>query len=306
MPTRHAPLLLLLASCAWGPADPAAPFDASPFQIGEQSWESQADFLASGARCGSELTEAEIARVEADLAARGIHLDPTLRIGSPPTVTGGVIDVYAHVIHSGANGDLTQQQVDDQIAVLNTAYAGTGWSFSLVSTDWTNDNQWFTMTPGSTKEADAKAALRQGTAEDLNLYFANPNFGYLGWATFPWHYTADPLMDGVVVLYETLPGGAAAPYDEGDTAVHEVGHWMGLLHTFERGCRGSGDQISDTPYERSAAYGCPVGRDTCSAKAGDDPITNFMDYTDDACMFEFSLGQDARMDLAYSSLRYGN
>ena len=229
-------------------------------------------------------------------------------LGAVANATSGVINVYFHVINKGsgiANGDILTTQITDQIAVLNAAYGGTGWSFDLVSTDRTTNAAWYTMGYGSAAESAAKAALRKGTADDLNIYTANLGGGLLGWATFPSSYASNPLNDGVVILFSSVPGGTAAPYNLGDTATHEVGHWMGLYHTFQGGCSRQNDLVADTPAEGSPAYGCPVGRNTCKTLAGNDPITNFMDYTDDACMFQFTPGQDARMDTQFTAYRFG-
>jgi hypothetical protein len=222
-------------------------------------------------------------------------------------VTGGTINVYVHVINNGpsvSEGNIPDQWITDQIAVLNGAFNSWGWTFVLAGTDRTTNSSWYTCT-GGTCESQMKSALRQGTADDLNLYTNNMGGGLLGWATFPWQYAGNPTNDGVVVLYGTLPGGPVVPYNLGDTATHEVGHWMGLYHTFQGGCNGSGDQVSDTPPEKSPAYGCPIGRDSCRNKAGLDPIENFMDYTDDSCMFQFTTGQDTRMDSQFTTYRFG-
>lgn len=273
--------------------------DAEPFFFNGEAFASKREFLESGRRCGSHLPENLMAAMEQ-------RFQDDLRNNATPSVTGGVIDVYFHVINRGSgitNGDIPDSQVQAQMDVLNDAYGDTGWSFRLVSVDRTTNSSWYTMSPGSTAEKQAKNALRKGTADDLNIYTANPGGGLLGWATFPSSYKSNPKDDGVVVLYSSVPGGSAAPYNEGDTGTHEVGHWMGLYHTFQGGCSRNGDYVSDTPAEKSAASGCPVNRNTCSS-SGLDPVHNFMDYTDDDCMYEFTGGQDARMDSQFTQYRY--
>ncbi len=256
--------------------------------------------------------------VHTELEAEAIQ--KTLNSVSYANAAGSVnINVYFHVVNKGtgtANGDITDTMIANQIKVLNDAYSGiapggsganTPFRFTLVSTDRTTNTDWFNNCYG-TAESAMKNALRQGTADDLNIYTCNPSGGILGWATFPSSYAGNPKMDGTVFLYSSLPGGSAAPYNLGDTATHEVGHWLGLYHTFQGGCQkntANGDGVADTPAEKSAAFGCPANRNTCTGIAGNDPIYNFMDYTDDSCMFQFTAGQSTRMDNAWIAYRQG-
>lgn len=305
--SRKVIVITMLALCAAVPVlavestvRPEATTAGTEFTINGETFVDQEAFIDAGLRCATvQLTPEQIDAIE-----REVREHMFTRAGLD--ATGGVIDVYFHVIRKGsgiANGDIPQSQIDAQINVLNAAYAGTGWSFRLAAVDRTTNSTWYTMRQGSKAERDAKRALRRGTADDLNIYTANLGGGLLGWATFPSSYSGKPLMDGVVILYSSVPGGSAAPYNQGDTATHEVGHWMGLYHTFQGGCTG-GDLVDDTPAESSPAYGCPTGRNTCSAP-GLDPITNFMDYTDDACMTDFTAGQDTRMDEQFTTYRFG-
>lgn len=252
-----------------------------------------------GRTCGAhQPTLAEQRSIDTELASYARQLAFESGGNASRAVGSVTVPVYFHVIRSGtgiSNGDIPDSQIADQIAVLNAAYATTPFKFTLKATDRTTNATWFKMGPGSNAEKDAKAALHKGGARALNLYSAKPGGGLLGWATFPWDYTKAPSNDGVVVLFTSVPGGNGAPYSEGDTSTHEVGHWLGLWHTFQGGCAAKGDEVSDTPSEQKAAYGCPVGRDSCGS-SGLDPITNFMDYTDDSCMTQFTSGQATRMD----------
>jgi hypothetical protein len=237
---------------------------------------------------------------------------------------GGVIPVNFHVIYSSTQGHLTLADLDAQIAVMNNNYAGkdyngnpvpgavnTGYTFFRNGQDFTlatgSHKNWFTMTPGTKAERDAKNALVVNPTGSLNFYTCKPGQNLLGWATFPWNLAGNPNMDGIVIHYQSFPGGPLAPYNLGGTASHEAGHWVGLYHTFQGGCdggncSGAGDLVCDTPGEATATSGCPSGKDTCP-EAGLDPIHNYMDYSTDICYTNFTTGQDSRADFMMSTYR---
>lgn len=281
------------------PGQPREPIVADEeFVFDGTTYVNQAAFINSGRRCATEpVDELEADFVEHQML-RLMHEEGFY----PRAVTTITIPVAFHVIYSGTKGKLATTDLDKQINVLNAAYATVGFQFVRASVDFTDNATWFTLGPGTTAEKNAKSALNIDPETTLNFYTANPGGGLLGWATFPWNLASQTYMDGVVILYTSFPNGSAAPYNEGDTATHEIGHWLGLYHTFQGGCNGKGDYVSDTAPERSAAYGCPTGRDSCKGGAVD-PIHNFLDYTDDSCMYQFTTGQISRMQSSVASYR---
>jgi hypothetical protein len=222
-----------------------------------------------------------------------------------PAAEGATIPVYVHVMRDSiGNGDVTGRQIAEQIAALNRTFSGgesssaadTGYTFALVDTFRYDNDQWH-RDRASTKY---RALTRRGGSNALNIWLVD--FGYLGIATFPWDYRKHPDVDGVRVNYDSLPGGSIPHYNLGETATHEVGHWLGLYHTFQGGCTTPNDEVDDTPAQSGPTSGCPEGRDSCDLP-GLDPIHNYMDYSFDSCYTQFTPGQDARMDRMWTAYR---
>lgn len=226
------------------------------------------------------------------------------------------IPVVVNVLYRTAAENISAAQIQSQIDALNEDYSATNADYNRTSTynsvksgdvrvrfvldqvirkqtskrSWgTNDamkkNQGITPTSPATK---------------LNMWVCNLGGGILGYAQFP---GGNLSTDGVVIDDNAFgrTGTAAAPFNKGRTATHEVGHWLNLRHIWGDATCGN-DLVSDTPLHNTANYGCPAAghRSTCSGT----PIEmtmNYMDYTDDACMYMFSAGQKTRMLAVFAS-----
>jgi hypothetical protein len=262
------------------------------------------------ARHEPELTAAQVRAMEADLQRR-IAANPriadTTRAADPIRIRVAVHSIKKREEGTGVGPKRIRRMID----INNGAFRGaqnddafnTRFRFRLVSIDHTVNRNWYNVGYGTNAERNMKRALHVGGAKTLNIYLAKPRRGLLGWATFPQSYENRPKLDGVVINQDSLLGGSAAPYNKGDTVPHEVGHWLGLYHTFQGGCGPLGDRVSDTPAEQSPEFECTAGRDTCPGKVGLDPIHNFMDYSRDSCMYMFTRGQNERMVLSWRAYR---
>ncbi|OCB92033.1 Metalloprotease [Sanghuangporus baumii] len=259
--------------------------------------------------CGTILSNDQITAAEKDFQTK---LASRKGVNSFAAINK-TINIYWNVISQGSSendGNLPQAKVNGAIATLNDDFAGSGFTFVLANTTRTTNRDWFTNVginqydQPTQQEIDMKRALRRGGAADLNVYstgFTGNNLqGLLGYAYFPESYSRYPTNDGVVFLFSTVPGGLLQGYNYGKTLTHEVGHWLGLYHTFQGGCSTPGDHVADTAQEASPARGCPVGRNSCAVQEADgidhpDPIRNHMDYSAHDCRNQFTSGQFTRM-----------
>jgi Pregnancy-associated plasma protein-A len=215
------------------------------------------------------------------------------------------INLVFHVLSGPSfEGNLSESALIDQVAVLNEAYQPAGLHFSIADVRRYPDSPYFAgdCYPTTAKGIAMKYELAVDPARFVNVYTCKLLLPYIaGSGTFPNEFPEGDPRHGVVIDYGTITG-SAPPLDLGHTLVHELGHYFGLLHTFQGGCVDPGDGISDTPAEASPAYGCEIGRDTCP-QAGVDPISNFMDYSDDQCTDNFTPLQNARMGALIAAYR---
>lgn len=270
------------------------------------------------------LTERKCASM--DVLAEQMKADPTLadRMARIEEFTGqtiknsnfrlvnGVIEipVVFNVVYKTTAQNVSQAMLDAQIAVLNADFNATNADFAnvpalfqpvaanvgirfvieAVNRKKTTKTSW--STNDAVKKSGSGGINPTDVAHNLNIWVCNLGNGILGYAQFPGGAAA---TDGVVLLHSTLPGGSAAPYNKGRTATHEVGHYLNLRHIWGDATCGS-DQVSDTPTHNTANYGCPAAghKSTCSGTPVEMTM-NYMDYTDDACMYMFSNGQKSRI-----------
>ncbi len=257
-------------------------------------------FKTSGKRCGfkrglqNQAADAPLASASDCTTSKTV-----IRSEYYPGVTY-TIPVVFHIIHkTDGTGNISDQRIYDQMEVLNEDYGAISGSlgengydtkiqFTLEDITRTANNNWH----NDNDESGFKAALGWDQSRYLNVY-VNSAGGYLGYAYLPQDMAGD-VLDGVVCLYSVTGGRDLAggdEFDQGRTLVHEVGHYLGLLHTFapdnQSACLtgfAAGDLIDDTNSETDAHYGCSQ-TNSCSTP---DPIHNYMNYTDDICMYLFT------------------
>ncbi|MFC4740249.1 zinc metalloprotease [Flavobacterium ponti] len=229
-----------------------------------------------------------------------------------------VIPVVVNVLYKTSAENISLAQIQSQIDVLNADFNATNIEYNSVPSVFsgvkadidisfvldavvrksTKKSSW--RTDDSMKKSNKGGINPTSPTTKLNLWVCNLSGGILGYAQFPGGPSA---TDGVVIDNNAMgtTGSASAPFNLGRTATHEIGHWLNLRHIWGDASCGS-DLVSDTPTHNTANYGCPSfpHYSTCSGS----PIEmtmNYMDYTNDSCMYMFSNGQKSRMLALFSS-----
>jgi len=242
------------------------------------------------------------------------------------------IPVVVHVLYSTAAQNISDAQIQSQIAILNADFRKLNSDISLVPSVFaglaadcqiqfclaqrdpsgnatTGIVRKSTTVTSFSSNDNIKRNANGGsdpwnTAQYLNIWVGNLGGGLLGYAQFPGGAAA---TDGIVVLNTAFgnTGTAAAPFNKGRTATHEIGHWLNLRHIWGDASCGN-DQVADTPTQQTSNVGCPAfPRVTCSNGPNGDMHMNYMDYTNDACMYMFTTGQSSRMTAAINTSRSG-
>ena len=219
------------------------------------------------------------------------------------------IPLVFHVIQKpNGQGFVPDEAINGQVEALNASFRKLGVEFYVQAVNDVVKRGWFKKCLPFKKNESLNRKYFKMTrklavdpATTVNIYTCQPHGDFLGVGILAGWLPEDDWANAIVLHYLTLPGGPSALYSHGITGVHEMGHYLGLYHTFHpglpdepNGCEAPGDEVGDTPYEAEPAFFCEP-RDTCP-QAGMDPITNFMDYTDDVCRKKFTRGQRRRME----------
>jgi hypothetical protein len=269
------------------------------FKIAKETFASAREFAQQGYRCGTESPS----RARRRELMGSFQTNKLMMAAAPFAATVPVRFVIIYPDTGEPDYVVTDAALAEQMTILNQDFAPAGIRFDLAEREIITHPDWHYVGYNTLEARQMAEALGRHQDETLNVFLCTCDM--LGWASFPYDFAAYGQEDGIVIAPKSLPGGAR-PYDLGKTLVHEAGHWCGLYHTFEGGCEGDGDYVLDTPNSAKAATGTleqNAGLDTCPNSPGLDPIRNFMNYTDDAAMSEFTPGQVDLMQWALAKYR---